>query len=81
MAKSLIPVVVTVTDERLNDIQQVADQLAVEGLKVDQVLPVTGVIVGTTDPMQIPALEQVDGVMSVEDEVVAVLPPPDAPVQ
>ncbi|MBW4619202.1 MAG: hypothetical protein KME17_07560 [Cyanosarcina radialis HA8281-LM2] len=69
------------TDDQLENIDRVADRLAAKGLKVERVLPMTGVIVGTSTPKQISALEQIDGVMSVEEEGVAYLPHPTAPVQ
>jgi hypothetical protein len=50
-------------------------------MKVDQVLPATGVITGTAAPTKMSSLEKVDGVMSVEEEVTIELPPPDSPVQ
>ena len=75
------PVIVTVTDERLNDIKEVADQLVARGMRVERVLPVTGVISGSVASFQLAALREVDGVTSVEEEVTAVLPPRDSPVQ
>ena len=79
--KAVKPVIVTVTDAKLADIHQVADQLKAKGMKVNQVLPRTGVISGSSAASKMSALEKVEGVMSVEEEAVAVLPPPDSPVQ
>jgi gentisate 1,2-dioxygenase len=73
MSEELKPVIVTVSDEQLENIYQVANHLAAEGLNVDQVFPVTGVIAGTSVPAQMSVLEKVDGVMSVEEEAVAYL--------
>ncbi len=75
------PVIVTVTDERLKTIQDVATRLRAKGMTVERVLPVTGVISGSTAPSKMSALKKVAGVMSIEEEVTAVLPPPDSPVQ
>lgn len=75
------PIVVTVTDAALATIQGVANQLAAAGMAVGQVLPVTGVITGSCPPGAKPALRQVDGVLSVEDDVSVQLPPPDSDVQ
>jgi predicted CoA-binding protein len=65
------PVIVTVTDDKLESIYQVAELLTTKGLQVEQVLPLTGVIVGTSALNQISDLEKIDGVMGVEQEVVA----------
>jgi len=77
-AKSLI---VTLTDKGLGHIQQVADQLSEKGLQVNRVLPITGVISGTTSANNLAAFKGIDGVMDVEVEAVAYLPPSDAKVQ
>lgn len=81
MAKKSKPIIVVVADEKIADIQGVADHLAAKGMKVEQVMPVTGVITGSSVPTKIPALRKIDGVMSVEEEAVAHLPPPDSPTQ
>ena len=74
-------IVVTVADDALGNIQKVADQLAAKGMKVSRVMPLTGVIGGFSAPSNLSALQQVDGVMSVEEEAVARLPPSDSPIQ
>jgi hypothetical protein len=73
MTKELKPVIVTVTDEALGDIQKVAAELGAAGMKVNQVLPVTGVISGSCAPRKKSALQKIGGVLSVEDEAVAKL--------
>jgi hypothetical protein len=75
------PVIVTVTDAMLTKIQNVADKLAAKGMKVERVMPMTGVIAGSSASAKMPALRDVEGVMSVEEELAAVLPPPDSPVR
>jgi hypothetical protein len=80
MAKAK-PIVVTVTDEALENIQAVADKLASEGMKVENVLPVTGVISGSCPASKKAKLRKVEGVQSVEDEVQVQLPPADSGVQ
>lgn len=77
-AKSII---VTVSDDALPNISQLADDLSAKGLEVDRVLPVTGVITGSVVASKVPALGKVDGVLSVEEEASARLPSPDSPVQ
>jgi len=74
-------VIVTVTDAALKDIQSVAKKLAAKGLKVEQVLPVTGVITGSCPEGKKSALNSVEGVDSVEDEVQVQLPPKDSEIQ
>ena len=79
--KQLTPVIVTVSDEMLKNIHRVAGQLAEKGLKVHRVMPVTGVIAGSSAASKMSALRNVEGVTSVEEELVAKLPPADSPVQ
>lgn len=81
MPKNLKSFIVTVTDDKLKDIQKVADQLADKGMKVNRVLPITGVISGLCASNKVSDLEKVSGVMSVEEEAVAELPPADSPLQ
>jgi hypothetical protein len=75
------PVIVTVADDALHNIQTVASQLAARGMKVDRVLPITGVISGSCPADKKAALRNVKGVHSVEDEAQVQLPPPDSDVQ
>jgi hypothetical protein len=78
-AKKETSVIVTVADEGLKDIQKVADQLAQKGMTVERVMPITGVIAGTYPAGKFDALEGVEGIASVEEEVIVKLPPPGAP--
>jgi hypothetical protein len=75
------PVIVTVGDARLASIGEVAEALKAKGLEVAQVMPLTGVITGSVAAARLRQLEAVEGVLSVEREAVAELPPPGAPVQ
>jgi hypothetical protein len=81
VSETMKPIIVTVTDAMLPNIQRVADQLAAKGMKVSRVMPVTGVIAGSCPSNEMTAVEKVDGVLSVEEEAVAHLPPSDSPVQ
>lgn len=81
MAETMKPVIVTVADDMLPNIHRLADQLAAKGMKVSRVMPVTGVIAGVCPSSEMPAMQRVHGVMSVEEEAVAHLPPSDSPVQ
>jgi hypothetical protein len=62
------PVIVTVTDNALKDIHQLAAQLEGKGMKVNRVLPVTGVISGSY-PFALSKIKHVEGVQSVEEEL------------
>ena len=72
-------VVVTVADAAVGNIQQLADKLTAKGMKVDRVMPITGVVAGSVDPAKVPGLREVDGVLGIEDELMVHLPPPGAP--
>ena len=71
----------TVSDEAVKNINELADKLTKKGMKVDRVMPITGVIAGSAPPKKLPSLKKVAGVTSVEQEVSAELPPADSPVQ
>jgi hypothetical protein len=70
-------VIVTITDEALSTINEVAKTLSKKGLNVEQVHPITGVIVGSSLEDNIPGLKEVDGVLNVEKELTIQLPPSD----
>jgi hypothetical protein len=61
-------VVVTIADASLDKIDAVAKQLAAKGLKIVDVMPLTGVITGSVASDRIAKLEQVTGVASVETD-------------
>jgi thiamine biosynthesis lipoprotein ApbE len=61
-------VVVTVDDESLKQIKQVASALKSAGMKVDQVMSTLGVISGTVDKSKVSALKKVKGVAVVEPD-------------
>lgn len=81
MSEHSKPIIVLVADDELRNIKKIADRLAKEGMKVERVMPVTGVISGSYTSGDISALEKVKGVMSVEEEATARIPPPDSSVQ
>ena len=81
LAEKSQSIIVTVADEAIKNITELADKLAAKGMKVDRVMPITGVIVGSAPPKKLPSLKKMAGVLSVEKEVSAELPPPDSPVQ
>jgi hypothetical protein len=59
-------VVITIADESLDKIDAVAKQLAAKGLKIADVMPLTGVITGSVTGESMAKLEAVAGVVSVE---------------
>jgi hypothetical protein len=67
--KSGKSVVVTVSDDALETIDSVAKKLAAKGLKVTQVMPLTGVITGSISGKGFGELESIPGVASVEDDL------------
>jgi hypothetical protein len=75
------PIIVTVADDALKNIHELAAKLAAKGMKVDNVLPITGIISGSCASTKMGELENVDGVTSVEEEASAEIPPPDSPLQ
>jgi hypothetical protein len=73
------PIILTVADHKIGAIDKLADELRSKGMQVDRVLPITGVIAGSAPTKRLPALRKIDGVLSIEPETEAVLPPPDEP--
>jgi hypothetical protein len=71
------PIIVTVADDALENIHELANKLATRGMRIDRVLPITGVISGSCPSGKVGELENIDGVTSVEEEASADLPPPD----
>lgn len=74
-------VTVTVHDDQLSNIDELADRLRDAGMRVDQVLHPVGVITGSVPSAQRAMVEAVPGVAAVEDEARFQVPPPDAEVQ
>lgn len=61
-------VVITIDDGSLDKIDAVAKQLTAKGLKISDVMPLTGVITGSVAGESVARLESVPGVASVEDD-------------
>ena len=59
-------IIVTVDDQNLPVIQSVVTALRSAGMKVDQVLPVTGIITGEVSPSKLEGLRSLPGVAGVE---------------
>jgi hypothetical protein len=70
------PIIVTVADDALKNIHELATKLTAKGMHVDRILPITGIISGSCTSTKMGELENIDGVMSVEEEASAELPPP-----
>jgi len=68
---SSAPMIVTVTDAAIGDIQGVAKRLSAKGFAVERVLPLTGVVAGSGPLSAMAELRAVAGVESVEQEVEA----------
>ncbi len=80
-AKNMKSVIVTVTDEAMGNIENLAKQLGNSGMKVNHVLHSTGVITGICSAAKMASLQKIKGVMSIEEEIILNLPPPDSPLQ
>lgn len=69
MSKETKPVVVTVSDEALKNIEAVAKQLTAKGMHITRVMPLSGVITGSVAAESAAKLGSVSGVTSVEDDL------------
>ena len=74
-------ITVTIDDDHLGQADEVADRLRAAGMSVDQVLGTVGLITGSVDPAERPAVEAVPGVAGVEEERTFRIAPPDAQIQ
>jgi len=74
-------VVVTLDDQHVRDIQQVADKCRAAGMVVRDSLEFLGQITGEIDPEKESALGRIPGVLSVDASQDYQLPPPDSEVQ
>ena len=61
-------IVVTIDDQRLPEIQAIASSLQVAGMRVDNVLSLTGIITGEVSQTRINELRDVSGVANVEPD-------------
>jgi hypothetical protein len=77
----MVSITVTVDDEHLARIGDVAAELRAHGMQVDQVLGGVGVISGSVPEDRQQSLQAVAGVKYVEASPPFQIPPPDAPVQ
>jgi hypothetical protein len=76
-----VALTVSVDDEHLDRLENVADRLREAGMQVDRALPTIGTITGAVAASKLPALRAVEGVADVEESREYQLPPPDSPIQ
>lgn len=77
----MAPINVTVDDEHLASIDDVAEALRAKGMDVDAVHGAVGIITGTAPAEVEPSLGAVDGVASVHRQLQYRVPRPDAEIQ
>jgi hypothetical protein len=75
------PITVTVQDEHLADIDQLAERLRCAGMHIEQIMRPIGIITGSVAPAQRHSITTMPGVAAIEDEMTCQLPPPDSEVQ
>ena len=78
-AMDLTRVSVTIDDEHLDTIDEVAEALRERGMQVEQVLPSVGIVTGSVQ--DVAALNSVPGVVSVDLEEGIDIGPPDQEIQ
>lgn len=74
-------VVITVDENHLDQIWQVANNLRVAGLEVEKLYEKVGIITGSIESTKRSNLASITGVSAVEDEKAYNLPPPDSKIQ
>ncbi|MGK7223727.1 hypothetical protein ACSNO4_13150 [Kocuria flava] len=80
-ARATVRVTVVVDDAHRTAMESVCTHLRAEGMHVEQVLAVLGLVTGELPAARLPAVRGVEGVAGVEEQREHRLPPPDAPVQ
>jgi hypothetical protein len=61
-------IIITVDDQYLEEIQAVATALQSAGMRVEQVMPISGIITGEISPQQRQNLYNVPGVADIETD-------------
>ncbi len=74
-------VTVSVDDEHVADVREVADRLREAGLSINELFEELGVITGQIDESRADTLKNVEGVASVERSRDYQLAPPDSDIQ
>ena len=73
-------VTVTISDQHLRRIKDVATKLRAKGMQVDSILEKTGQITGSYSKGA-SSLKKVAGVLDAEEQPVFQIPPPDSDIQ
>lgn len=81
MARKQTQIVVTLSDEGVQDIDRVAKDLTAKGMTIDRVLRLTGTITGSSASAAVASLKEVKGVSGASTERSAELPPSDSKLQ
>ncbi len=76
-----VKLIISVAEEYYDRILEVSEDLQQLGMRVSQVLPEVGVMMGAIDETQVGLIFQVPGVGAVETEGGFQLAPPDAEIQ
>jgi hypothetical protein len=76
-----MPIVISVAEDHLPRIREVAARLRAAGMDVKDVLAEAGVISGSAEPSLLPALSRVEGVEAAEPSREIRIAPPDSDVQ
>ncbi|WP_132619888.1 hypothetical protein [Saccharopolyspora aridisoli] len=71
----------TVRDDQLAEIDELAKELRLAGMRVDQVLGEIGVITGSLPADRLTSAQRLPGVTAIERETSFQVPPPDEDVQ
>ncbi|WP_434612759.1 hypothetical protein [Arthrobacter sp. A5] len=77
----MIQISVTIDNAHRSAAVDVVDRLRSNGMQVDQVLDGVGIVTGSAPEDRRPALEALEGVASVDEELSYQLPPPDSAIQ
>lgn len=77
----MIPLLVSIDDEHLDNFSKVVEKLESAGLVTRQLMAQIGIVVGSCYPDKIAALSQVEGVSQIEIEREVKIAPPHAVVQ
>ena len=73
-------IIITVDDEHVSDIESIVKRLTGIGVQVDSVMDSLGIVSASTD-LDNPVIQQIPGIIAVEDQNHFQLPRPDDPIQ
>ncbi|GAB4158913.1 MAG: hypothetical protein Fur0046_38420 [Cyanobacteria bacterium J069] len=76
-----VHVTVSVADDHLDRLLEVADDLQKHGMTVEQIMDQVGIVTGSCAPAHLSALRQVSGVEHVESAHTFHLSPPNSKIQ